>query len=320
MTTTLRPPVAIAWRPAVIERIVAQTAAREELLPAVRPPPARGRPARRRASHRPRRLPGAAQLLHRVGAGAPSIELAIEEARRRRGVALFPRSRARRRHLRGARSHRRPLRVARARRRPAAARRRRLGRRAAGGDAARADGDRAGHPGAARLLGAHMGRCDLSRRAAAGRPRRSRFTSCSPPRAGRRRARATASGASIARCSTASSRAGDACRGMRTSAGATRSWAACRRRWCAQACRRRRYERSDTADSARDPPRRCRNRRLSPRPSRRQDMLISNALNINGCRAGPRGGVWLASASARRHTGAEHACASPYATTGARHD
>ena len=97
----------------------------------------RAGPARRRPPHRRGRLPGAAQLLDRLGAGRHSHRAHRRAARRRRGVALPDRRAPAGRRDRAARPDRRLLRLGAVDRRAAAARRRRLGRRAADGDAPR---------------------------------------------------------------------------------------------------------------------------------------------------------------------------------------
>ena len=124
---------------ATVERDRPRDAAARTLVarrPGLARPPRR--PARRRPPHRRGRLPGAAQLLDRLRAGAtPARRADGRAAGRRRGLAVPGRRAARRRPARAARPDRRLVRLGRRGRRAAAPRRRRLRDRAADGDGPR---------------------------------------------------------------------------------------------------------------------------------------------------------------------------------------
>ena len=159
MTATeaaLRSPLAAAPRLAVGEVVerVAETPPGDHARPR-RPGlarPSRG-PARRRPAHRGGRLPGPAQLLDRLPARGAAARAHGRAARGRRGVALARRRGPAGRPVRAARADRRLLRLVRRRGRAAAARRGRLGHRAADGHAAPPRGKRrAGRAVPARLL------------------------------------------------------------------------------------------------------------------------------------------------------------------------
>src|SRR5918997_356255 len=92
---------------------------------------AQGGPARGRPAHRPRRLPGAAQLLHRVGARGGAGGARCRASRRRRGLPVPDRRAASRRQTRVARSYRGLVYVGGEGRRAPVPRRRGLGHRAA---------------------------------------------------------------------------------------------------------------------------------------------------------------------------------------------
>ena len=135
--------------------------------------PAIGRPARRPAADRRGRLQRRAELLDRVRAGARRRGRHHRRADRgRRGLAVPARHGRRGRPARGARPDRRLLRLGGGARRTAAARRGRLGRRAADGDAPAPAAGRLGRPDAPASSARATRRRSSTARSSTGWPRR----------------------------------------------------------------------------------------------------------------------------------------------------